>query len=86
MLNGKRTEIPEAYVSAIDELLRASGDRLVLERFNHPGTTRAGDQISVTSRWRNDGVAPMYVRRTLEYRLRGVTGATVFESSADIRD
>lgn len=86
VLNGKRTEIPAAYVPAIDDLLRANGYRLVVERFNHPGTARAGEEISVTSRWRNDGVAPMYIRRTLDYRLRGASGEAVFESKADVRN
>ncbi len=86
VLNGKRTEIPEVYLPALNNLLRANGYRLVLERFNHPGRAPAGEEITVTGRWRNDGVAPMYIRRTLSYRLRGASGEAVFESNADIRE
>jgi hypothetical protein len=86
VLNGKRTEIPEAYVAALDNLLIENGYRFVLERFNHPSSAAAGGEIGFVSRWRNAGVAPMYIRRPLSYRLRSDDAEVVFESTADIRD
>jgi hypothetical protein len=86
VLNAKRTEIPIAYRTELDSLLRLNGYRLVLERLNHPASVRAGGALTFYARWENAGTAPMYIRRPLSYRLRNGASQTVFESGADVRD
>jgi len=86
VLNAKRTEIPADYRPQLDELLRANGYRLRLERLNHPSSVEAGGALTLYARWENAGTAPMYIQRPLAYRLRSGVSQAVFESSADVRD
>jgi hypothetical protein len=86
VLNGKFTDIPLDYVPAIDDLLRQNGYRFVVDRFNHQGRVRSGEDVAFISDWSNIGVAPSYHPRALTYRLRGSSGEATFTSTADIRD
>ena len=86
VLNAKWTDIPTQYTGALDDLLVHNGYRLVVDSFNHDSEVAAGDAITFVSRWSNLGVAPLYVRRTLSYRLRGAGDPVLFESTEDPRD
>jgi hypothetical protein len=85
VLNGKFTEIPDVYVDAIDDLLRANGYRLALDRLNHASTVSPGQATTMITVWSNLGVAPSYLPMTLSYRLRSPTREVVFASREDIR-
>ena len=84
VLNAKFTDIPAAYVPAMENLLRENGYRFVIDYFNHESAVAPGDPLVFMSGWSNIGVAPYYHPRTLTYRLRGPGNAT-FDSTEDIR-
>jgi len=86
VLNAKWTEIPEQYLSALDELLVQNGYRFVVDELRHPGEVMPTDPITIASTWTNLGVAPIYLTRTLAFRLRGSERTVTFESAADVRE
>ncbi|MFW2388680.1 MAG: DUF4832 domain-containing protein [Polyangiales bacterium] len=85
VLNAKSKPVPGAYTDAIDELLKRVGYRFTVDRFNHGKTVQPGANTTFISQWRNLGVAPAYLPRTLTYRLRGKSKSVIFASSEDIR-
>ena len=85
VLNAKRGDIPDQYVDALEEMLRRNGYRFVVDSLNHERELAPGDEITFASTWSNLGVAPIYVRRALSYRLRGDNETVVFTSEEDVR-
>jgi hypothetical protein len=85
VLNAKWTAIPSEYVSALNELLVRNGYRFVVDSLSHPSTLALGDALVLASTWSNLGVAPIYVPRTLSYRLRRAERSVSFESKEDVR-
>ena len=85
VLNVKSKPVPESYVAPINELLKRNGYRFVIDRFNHQGTVGAGRSTTFNSDWRNVGVAPAYLPRTLTYRLRGKSKTVTLPSIQDTR-
>jgi hypothetical protein len=86
VLNAKWTDIPDEYLDALNDLLRRDGYRFVIDSFNHASEVAPGAELVLASTWSNLGVAPMYVRRTLSYRLRGADQTVAFESDQDTRN
>lgn len=85
VLNAKSKPVPESYVAPIDELLKRNGYRFLIDRFNHQRTVRAGTGTTFITDWRNVGVAPAYLPRTLTYRLRGASKIVTLPSTQDTR-
>ena len=86
VLNAKRGDIPDQYVDALSDMLVRNGYRFVVDSLNHQGELAPGDEVTLASTWSNLGVAPIYVRRILSYRLRGNDQTVTFESDQDVRD
>lgn len=86
VLNAKRSEVPDEYVPAMNDLLRRNGYRYVVDRARHPQALRRGGELKLDSTWSNLGVTPSYTRRTLVYRLKGDGAVRTFESAADVRE
>jgi len=86
-LNIKSTEIPKVYRDIVDKALTKIGYRFRVVSLTHPASARAGQALSLTSQWSNDGVAPIYLRYTLAWRLQDKRGSTVAQGSTgdDIR-
>lgn len=85
LLNAKSKPVPASYVAPIDALLKRNGYRFVVDRVNHSGTVRAGSSVHFSTDWRNVGVAPAYLPRTLTYRLRGPSKVVTQASAQDTR-
>ncbi len=85
VLNAKWTEIPGAYLDALDELLVQNGYRIVVDSLRHPGRVAPGGSLHFAATVSNLGVAPSYHARTFTYRLRSGDLTTTFPSTADIR-
>ena len=85
VLNAKWTDIPAEYLDALGGLLRQNGYRFVIDQLSHPGALAPGAELRLASTWTNLGVAPIYLRRLLSYRLRGSERTVTFESSQDVR-
>jgi hypothetical protein len=85
VLNAKRSPVPQEYVPAMEDLLRRVGYRYVIDRVSHSPAVKPGQELVVATTWSNLGVTPSYTRRTLAYRLRGMTQTQQFVSDADVR-
>lgn len=86
-LNLKSTEVPTVYRDILDKALTKIGYRLRVVSLTHPVSARAGQSIALSSNWSNDGVAPIYLRYNLSWRLQDKRGQTVAQgtSADDIR-
>jgi hypothetical protein len=77
VLNAKSSPVPEAWRPKVDEFLKKMGYRFVLRELSHTGETAPGGPLHLRSRWENVGVAPVYRRWPLAYRLRSGTDQVV---------
>nr|WP_233149172.1 DUF4832 domain-containing protein [Shimwellia pseudoproteus] len=75
-LNLKSRPVPAAYRDILDHALEKIGYRFRVVALSHPASQHAGQNIQLTSVWRNDGVAPVYLRYWLAYRLVDAQGHT----------
>lgn len=87
VLNAKSKPIPAAWRPRINEFLKKIGYRLVPAEIAHPAEGRAGERLTVRSRWENKGVAPVYHAWPLAYRLRLASDQVVAQwmSSVDLK-
>jgi len=69
-INNKSAPIPEGTRGEVERVLRRLGYRLVLRRFEHPSSIKAGRMLNVTMWWVNKGVAPPYRDYRVALRLR----------------
>lgn len=78
-LNNKSAPLPEGdhVRPEIERFLRRLGYRLVLKELIHPAVSAAGQQLSLTMRWQNQGSAPCYRPYRVAYRLSGEQGQWV---------
>ena len=86
VLNAKFSDVPSAYVDAVNTLLLKNGYRFALSLLNHDSAVRAGESLTLSTRWTNLGTAPAYQPRAVTWRLRGETSTVTLASDADIRD
>lgn len=86
-LNLKSTDVPQVYRDILDKALAKIGYRFRVVSLTHSASARPGQAVSLHSQWANDGVAPIYLRYTLAWRLQDKHGNTVAQGSAgdDIR-
>ncbi|AKR77929.1 MULTISPECIES: DUF4832 domain-containing protein [Edwardsiella] len=86
-INLKSRPVPPAYRDIVDRALLRLGYRFRLAQLRYPKAPQIGQPLRLEARWRNDGVAPIYLRYTLAYRLRDMQQRTVAQGSApdDIR-
>lgn len=86
-LNLKSREVPAEYRDILDKALTRLGYRFRVVSLTHDATRHAGQAIALTSRWSNDGVAPIYLHYQLAWRLQDANEQTVAQSTAndDIR-
>jgi hypothetical protein len=87
VINAKSRPIPAVWRPRINEFLKRLGYRLVIRELQHSTKVRPGGELLVASQWENVGVAPMYHRWPLAYRLRSSSGQIVgqWTSQADPR-
>jgi len=74
VLNAKSSPIPPAWRPRVDEFMKNMGYRIVLREMTHTFEARPGETLLFKSHWENVGVAPMYHRWPLAYRLRSGSG------------
>jgi hypothetical protein len=86
VLNAKSSPIPSSWMTKVDAFLKKIGHRLVLEELTHPKIVKPGAKLSLSSKWSNRGVAPVYHPWPLAYRLRDSTDkvAAKWQSSAKL--
>lgn len=86
-LNLKSRPVPAEYRDILDKALEKIGYRFRIVELSHPASQHAGQNITLTSVWRNDGVAPIYLRYWLAWRLVDSQGHTALTGKTldDIR-
>ena len=72
--------MPEAWKSEVERWLRRMGYRFELRRVEYENELTQGASFRVETLWVNGGVAPIYARYPLRYKL----GPFEYESTADI--
>lgn len=78
--NGKGTTVPEAWKPEVERWLRRMGYRFELRRARWDKAVIPGECLRIETLWVNSGVAPIYHRYPLVFRL----GEALLESGADI--
>ena len=78
--NGKGTTVPEAWKPEVERWLRRMGYRFELRCARWNPRVAPGEILQIETLWVNTGVAPLYHRYPLVFRL----GDACFESGADL--
>ncbi len=78
--NGKGTTVPEAWKPEVERWLRRMGYRFELRCARWDAVARAGGALTIETLWVNSGVAPIYHRYPLVFRIDG----RLLESACDI--
>jgi hypothetical protein len=75
-INNKSAPLPEGpeVRPEIERFLRRLGYRLVLKELKHPANARPGEELSLSTKWQNNGSAPCYRPYHLAYRLKSDKG------------
>ena len=68
-INLKSSEVPAAYRAIVDKALTKLGYRFRLASLSHNSVVRRGRTLTLNSKWINEGVAPVYLKYDLAYRL-----------------
>jgi chitodextrinase len=87
VFNGKNSAVPAAWRPKVDEWLKKIGYRFVLNQLSHESQVSAGNNLIIGSVWTNKGVAPVYHKWPVAYRLRAANDAVVaqWQSPLDLR-
>jgi Domain of unknown function (DUF4832) len=82
--NAKSSGVPEEWRPLIDSWLKRMGYRFVLRSFSYPEYASVGEKISFLSWWENKGVAPVYKKFNLAFRLKNEKRSEIMVTDADI--
>jgi hypothetical protein len=77
VINAGYAPVPAVWRPRVDQFLKKLGYRMVLRELTHPREAKRGERLALRSRWQNVGVAPIYHRWPLAYRLRSGSDRTV---------
>jgi hypothetical protein len=84
-LNVKSTAIPKQWKPEFEDFQRKMGYRLVLRRAEWQKQVQAGESLHLKTWWVNEGVAPVYRRFVLAFRLSSPGHSVVIQTDADVR-
>ncbi|MBW7981441.1 DUF4832 domain-containing protein [Enterobacillus tribolii] len=73
-INLKSREVPKEYRDIVDNALVKMGYRFRVLTLTHEAARYPGQNITLNGDWSNDGVAPVYLRYNLAWRLRDEAG------------
>lgn len=81
--NAKSVAIPDIWMGKIEEWIRKMGYRFTLRLLDYPSAACPGDILHIDAYFQNLGVAPIYHRYPLVFRLRGENGACCMLSTEE---
>lgn len=84
-VNVKSSAIPQAWRADFEEFQRRMGYRFALRRAEWKPEVQPGESLGLSTWWVNEGVAPVYRRFVLAFRLSSPGQNTVLRTDADIR-
>ena len=83
--NPKSSPIPEEWQPNVERWLKKMGYRFVIRRARYNSQIKQGGILNIKSWWENLGVAPIYYRYPVSFRLKGENNNDhVFKSDVDI--
>jgi len=82
--NAKSSPIPEKWRPNVERWLKKMGYRFAVRRVMYSEQARAGGSLHIKCWWENLGVAPIYHRYPLAFRLKGEKCGYILKSSEDI--
>ena len=68
-INLKSRAVPQEYRSIVDRALVKLGYRFRLTSLSHESALAKGSSLTLNSNWANDGIAPIYLKYALTYRV-----------------
>ncbi|MUK25077.1 DUF4832 domain-containing protein [Aliivibrio fischeri] len=74
LINAKSHAIPDEFQPAVQEVLKKLGYRFELISLTYSKEVLASSSMSITSEWKNSGVAPSYYPYRLAYRFVDASG------------
>ncbi|MEI7063660.1 DUF4832 domain-containing protein [Dickeya chrysanthemi] len=86
-INLKSRIVPAEYRDIVDNALTKLGYRFRLASLTHESELVMGQSLTLSSQWFNDGVAPIYLKYDVAYRLVNDTNSVMVmeKTAADIR-
>ncbi|ACT08359.1 conserved hypothetical protein [Dickeya chrysanthemi Ech1591] len=86
-INLKSRIVPAEYRDIVDNALTKLGYRFRLASLTHESELVMGQSLTLSSQWFNDGVAPIYLKYDVAYRLVNETNSVMVmeKTAADIR-
>jgi hypothetical protein len=82
--NAKSSGVPDEWRPLIDRWLKKMGYRFVLRSISYPEFVKSGEKLVFKSWWDNKGVAPIYKKYLLAFRLKNEKRSEVIVTDADI--
>ena len=85
--NAKSSPIPEVWKSNVERWLKKMGYRFAVRRVSYSSIPKAGGAINIKAWFENIGVAPIYHRYPLAFRLKNLNNKSqryILKSNADI--
>jgi len=88
IFNNKSEPIPAALTDKVNQLAKKLGYRFVVDTVDLPEHIKTNDKISISSVWENIGIAPIYKKYEIAFRLKKLdnTVASIYKSNIDIRN
>ncbi|MGB7801207.1 DUF4832 domain-containing protein [Buttiauxella sp.] len=86
-INLKSSEVPIIYRGIVDKALTKLGYRFRLASLSHDSFISRGTTLTLNSQWANDGIAPIYLKYDVSYRLVNDANKVIAQgkTSDDIR-
>ena len=82
--NAKSSPIPEQWQPNVERWLKKMGYRFAIRRVMYSEQVHAGGTLHIKSWWENLGVAPIYYRYPLAFRLKGDRNSYILKAKSDI--
>ncbi|OCH21449.1 DUF4832 domain-containing protein [Aliivibrio sp. 1S128] len=88
LINAKSKPIPDEFQPAVQDVLKKLGYRFELTSLTHSKEVNSSSTMTITSEWKNSGVAPSYYPYRLAYRFVDASGKVEItqETSGNVLD
>lgn len=88
LINAKSKPIPDEFQPAVQDVLKKLGYRFELTSLTHSKEVNSSSTMTITSEWKNSGVAPSYYPYRVAYRFVDASGKVEItqETSRNVLD
>lgn len=82
-INSKLGGFPSQYHQQLRQLSAEMGYRLALQQATFDSSSSAGSNLSVSMDWQNFGLAPLYRKFVISFRLKDANGTIRYQTKSD---